>query len=69
VKLDDLRGSTFTITSIGSIGGLISTPVINHPEVGIMGVGRIVKRPVYDSAGNLRPADIVYLMVVRPPGC
>jgi pyruvate dehydrogenase E2 component (dihydrolipoamide acetyltransferase)/2-oxoisovalerate dehydrogenase E2 component (dihydrolipoyl transacylase) len=35
--------------------------VINHPEVGIMGVGKIVKRPVYDDAGNLRPADIVYL--------
>jgi pyruvate dehydrogenase E2 component (dihydrolipoamide acetyltransferase)/2-oxoisovalerate dehydrogenase E2 component (dihydrolipoyl transacylase) len=60
-RLEDLRGSTFTITSIGSVGGLISTPVINHPEVGIMGVGKIVKRPVYDDAGNLRPADIVYL--------
>lgn len=60
-KLEDLRGSTFTITSIGNIGGLISTPVINHPEVGILGIGRIVKRPVYDATGNLRPADIVYL--------
>jgi 2-oxoisovalerate dehydrogenase E2 component (dihydrolipoyl transacylase) len=61
VKLDDLRGGTFTITSIGNIGGLISTPIINHPEVAIMGVGKVVKRPVYDSAGNIRPADIVYL--------
>jgi 2-oxoisovalerate dehydrogenase E2 component (dihydrolipoyl transacylase) len=61
VRLEDLRGGTFTITSIGSVGGLISTPVINHPEVGIMGVGKIVKRPVYDDAGNLRPADVVYL--------
>jgi 2-oxoisovalerate dehydrogenase E2 component (dihydrolipoyl transacylase) len=60
-KLDDLRGSTFTITSIGSIGGLISTPVINHPEVGIMAIGKVVKRPVYDTAGSLRPADMVYL--------
>ena len=61
IKLDDLRGGTFTVTSIGGIGGLISTPIINHPEVGIMGVGKVVKRPVYDAAGALRPADIVYL--------
>jgi len=61
VKLDDLRGGTFTVTSIGNIGGLISTPIINHPEVGIMGVGKVVKRPVYDANGDIRPADIVYL--------
>lgn len=61
VKLDDLRGGTFTVTSIGNIGGLISTPIINHPEVAIMGVGKIVKRPVYDSHGNIRPAEMVYL--------
>jgi pyruvate dehydrogenase E2 component (dihydrolipoamide acetyltransferase)/2-oxoisovalerate dehydrogenase E2 component (dihydrolipoyl transacylase) len=58
---EELTGSTFTITSIGSIGGLISTPVINPPEVGILGIGKITKRPVYDAAGNIRPADIVYL--------
>ena len=60
-RLEDLRGGTFTVTSIGGIGGLISTPIINHPEVGILGVGKVVKRPVYDDAGNLRPADVVYL--------
>jgi pyruvate dehydrogenase E2 component (dihydrolipoamide acetyltransferase)/2-oxoisovalerate dehydrogenase E2 component (dihydrolipoyl transacylase) len=60
-KLDDLRGGTFTVTSIGNLGGLISTPIINHPEVGIMGVGKVVKRPVYDAHGALKPADIVYL--------
>ena len=60
-KIDDLRGSTFTITSIGSIGGLISTPIINHPEVGILGVGKVVKRPVYDEHGNLKPMDVGYL--------
>ena len=60
-KLDDLRGGTFTLTSVGSIGGLISTPIINHPEVGIMGLGKIVKRPVYDEAGQIRPADMAYL--------
>ncbi len=60
-KIDDLRGGTFTITSIGSIGGLISTPIINHPEVGILGVGKVVKRPVYDEHGTLKPMDIGYL--------
>lgn len=61
LRVDDLGRSTFTITSIGSIGGLISTPVINHPETAILGIGKIVKRPVYDAAGQIRPADMVYL--------
>jgi pyruvate dehydrogenase E2 component (dihydrolipoamide acetyltransferase)/2-oxoisovalerate dehydrogenase E2 component (dihydrolipoyl transacylase) len=61
VKRDDLVGGTFTVTSIGGIGGLISTPVINHPEVAILGVGKVVKRPVFDAAGAVRPADLVYL--------
>jgi pyruvate dehydrogenase E2 component (dihydrolipoamide acetyltransferase)/2-oxoisovalerate dehydrogenase E2 component (dihydrolipoyl transacylase) len=60
-KLDDLKGGTFTVTSIGGIGGLISTPIINTPEVGIMGIGKVVKRPLYDANGHLRPADVVYL--------
>jgi pyruvate dehydrogenase E2 component (dihydrolipoamide acetyltransferase)/2-oxoisovalerate dehydrogenase E2 component (dihydrolipoyl transacylase) len=60
-KLEDLKGGTFTVTSIGGIGGLMATPIINHPEVGIMGVGKVVRRPVYDSHGALRPADLVYL--------
>jgi 2-oxoisovalerate dehydrogenase E2 component (dihydrolipoyl transacylase) len=60
-KRDDLRGGTFTLTSVGNIGGLISTPVINHPEVGILGIGKVVKRPVYDDAGQIKPAEIVYL--------
>jgi pyruvate dehydrogenase E2 component (dihydrolipoamide acetyltransferase)/2-oxoisovalerate dehydrogenase E2 component (dihydrolipoyl transacylase) len=61
IKLEDLKGSTFTVTSVGGIGGLISTPIINHPEVGILGIGKVVKRPVYDANGDLKPADIVYL--------
>lgn len=61
IKIDDLRGGTFTVTSIGNLGGLISTPIINHPEVGIMGVGKVVKRPIYDANGALRAADMVYL--------
>jgi pyruvate dehydrogenase E2 component (dihydrolipoamide acetyltransferase)/2-oxoisovalerate dehydrogenase E2 component (dihydrolipoyl transacylase) len=60
-RLEDLRGGTFTITSIGGYGGLISTPIVNHPQTAILGIGRIVKRPIYDATGNLKPADIVYL--------
>ncbi|MBW3592521.1 MAG: 2-oxo acid dehydrogenase subunit E2 [Actinobacteria bacterium] len=43
---EDLRGSTFTVTSAGKLGGLLVTPLINHPEVGILGVHRIGSRPV-----------------------
>ncbi|MCA8921040.1 MAG: 2-oxo acid dehydrogenase subunit E2 [Planctomycetes bacterium] len=43
---DDLQGSTFTITSAGHIGGLLATPILNYPEVAILGVHKIVKRPV-----------------------
>jgi 2-oxoisovalerate dehydrogenase E2 component (dihydrolipoyl transacylase) len=43
---DELSGSTLTLTSLGALGGIASTPVINHPEVAIVGVNRIVERPV-----------------------
>jgi pyruvate dehydrogenase E2 component (dihydrolipoamide acetyltransferase) len=42
----DLRNSTFTVTSLGKQGGLLATPILNHPEVGILGVHRIKERPV-----------------------
>ncbi|HED66622.1 MAG TPA: biotin/lipoyl-binding protein [Planctomycetes bacterium] len=45
VKPDELKGGTFTITNAGNIGGILATPIINFPEVGILGVHRIVKRP------------------------
>ncbi|RQR60606.1 2-oxo acid dehydrogenase subunit E2 [Burkholderia sp. Bp9126] len=44
---DELSGSTITISSLGPLGGIVSTPVINHPEVGIVGVNRIVERPMF----------------------
>ncbi len=44
---DELSGSTITITSLGPLGGVASTPVINHPEVAIVGVNRIIERPVF----------------------
>ena len=43
---DDLQGGTFTITNIGPVGGLKGTPIINQPQVAILAVGRIQKRPV-----------------------
>jgi len=46
IKRDELTGSTITITSLGKLGGVVSTPVINMPEVGIIGVNRAVERPV-----------------------
>ncbi len=44
--MDDLKGGTFTVTNAGSIGGVFATPVINHPEVAILGVNAVRKRPV-----------------------
>lgn len=44
--LQELTGSTITLTSLGALGGIVSTPVINYPEVGIVGVNRIVERPM-----------------------
>jgi len=42
---EELTGSTITVTSLGALGGIVTTPVINWPEVAIVGVGRIVERP------------------------
>jgi len=61
VRLEDLRGGTFTITSVGGIGGLFSTPVINYPEAAILGTGKVVRRPVFDASGIIRPAEMIYL--------
>ncbi|HSC92750.1 MAG TPA: dihydrolipoamide acetyltransferase family protein [Gaiellaceae bacterium] len=46
LKPEELRGSTFTVTSAGKLGGLVVTPLINHPEVGILGLHRVAPRPV-----------------------
>ncbi|MGA7104241.1 MAG: dihydrolipoamide acetyltransferase family protein [Candidatus Deferrimicrobiaceae bacterium] len=59
LPLSDLSGSTFTVTSIGSIGGLFSYPVINVPEAAILGVHKIVRRPVVRE-GTIVPRDMVY---------
>jgi pyruvate/2-oxoglutarate dehydrogenase complex dihydrolipoamide acyltransferase (E2) component len=46
LKPEELHGSTFTVTSAGKLGGLLQTPIVNHPEVAILSVGRIGPRPV-----------------------
>jgi pyruvate dehydrogenase E2 component (dihydrolipoamide acetyltransferase) len=45
-SLDDLRGGTFTVTNTGALGGTGATPIINYPEVAILGVGRARQTPV-----------------------
>ena len=46
IKLEDIKGGTFTITNVGSIGGMYSTPIINPPEVAILGIHRIKDMPL-----------------------
>jgi pyruvate dehydrogenase E2 component (dihydrolipoamide acetyltransferase) len=46
LEVEELQGSTFTITSVGALGGLLATPILNWPEVAILGVHKIKKRPV-----------------------
>lgn len=62
VSVDDLQGSTFTITNAGNIGGLFATPVINFPEVAILGVHAIKKTPVVQD-GEIVVGDVMYLSV------
>jgi pyruvate/2-oxoglutarate dehydrogenase complex dihydrolipoamide acyltransferase (E2) component len=58
LSAEELRGSTFTVTSAGKLAGLFQTPIVNHPEVAILSIGRIADRPV------VRNGEIV----VRPVG-
>jgi 2-oxoisovalerate dehydrogenase E2 component (dihydrolipoyl transacylase) len=48
---EELSGSTITLTSLGALGGIASTPVVNRPEVAIVGVNKIVVRPVWRDGG------------------
>jgi pyruvate dehydrogenase E2 component (dihydrolipoyllysine-residue acetyltransferase) len=59
---DELRGSTFTVTSAGKLAGLFQTPLVNHPEVAILSVGRIAERAVVRD-GAIVAAAIGYLSV------
>ena len=57
---DELSGSTITITSLGALGGVATTPIINHPEVAIVGVNKIMMRPVWDGSAFI-PRKIMNL--------
>ncbi len=59
---EDLSGGTFTVTSLGEAGGLFATPIINHPEVAILGVHRIRPRPVVRE-GQVAIREMMYLSV------
>jgi pyruvate dehydrogenase E2 component (dihydrolipoamide acetyltransferase) len=62
LKPEELRGSTFTVTSAGKLAGLFQTPIVNHPEVAILSVGRIAERPVVRD-GELTTAPFGYVSV------
>jgi pyruvate dehydrogenase E2 component (dihydrolipoamide acetyltransferase) len=59
----ELSGSTFTITSLGALGGVLATPILNYPEVGILGVHKIQRRPVIRPDGSIGPADLMNLSI------
>jgi 2-oxoisovalerate dehydrogenase E2 component (dihydrolipoyl transacylase) len=61
-KSDELSGSTLTVTSLGPLGGIATTPVINRPEVAIIGPNKIVERPVFDG-DDIRRAKLMNLSI------
>jgi pyruvate dehydrogenase E2 component (dihydrolipoamide acetyltransferase) len=60
LTMDDLKEGTFTISNAGTIGGLFAPPIINYPEVAIMGVHQIKKRPLVVD-GEIKIRDVIYL--------
>jgi pyruvate dehydrogenase E2 component (dihydrolipoamide acetyltransferase) len=62
LTLDEIQGSTFTITNVGGIGGVFATPIINYPEVAILGVHKITKRPIVKD-NQIVVRDMTYLSI------
>ncbi len=60
LTLEEVHGGTFTITNVGAIGGLFATPIVNVPEVAILGLHKIAKRPVVRD-GRIEVRDMTYL--------
>jgi pyruvate dehydrogenase E2 component (dihydrolipoamide acetyltransferase) len=60
LALQEVQGGTFTITNVGGIGGVFATPIVNYPEVAILGVHKITKRPVVKD-GQIVIRDMTYL--------
>ena len=61
LRPDDIKGSTFSVTNIGSVGALLSMPGLNAPEAGILGVHRIKKRPVVLEDDSIVARPMLYL--------
>jgi pyruvate/2-oxoglutarate dehydrogenase complex dihydrolipoamide acyltransferase (E2) component len=59
LALSDVQGGTFSVTSIGSIGGTYATPIINYPEAAILGLYKITKKPVFDTEGVIEARDVM----------
>ncbi|VAV99454.1 Dihydrolipoamide acyltransferase component of branched-chain alpha-keto acid dehydrogenase complex, partial [hydrothermal vent metagenome] len=62
-KADELSGSTLTLTSLGPLGGIATTPVINRPEVAIIGPNKIVERPVFAENGEIHARKLMNLSI------
>jgi pyruvate/2-oxoglutarate dehydrogenase complex dihydrolipoamide acyltransferase (E2) component len=62
LKPEELRGSTFTVTSAGKLAGLFQTPIVNHPEVAILSIGRVAERPVVRD-GNVEVGQTGYVSI------
>ena len=62
LTLEEMKDGTFTLTNYGSIGGMYATPVINYPQAGILGIGRIVQTPIVKNnqivVGNVLPLSL-----------
>jgi pyruvate/2-oxoglutarate dehydrogenase complex dihydrolipoamide acyltransferase (E2) component len=59
--VEDLRGGTFTISNMGAVGGAYSTPIINHPEVAVLLLGRTRRRPEVRDGGRIEPRQMLPL--------
>ena len=67
LKPEELRGSTFTVTSAGKLAGLFQTPIVNYPEVAILSVGRVAERPVVRDGQVEIASPWLHSAHVRPP--
>ena len=69
LPIEALRGGTFTITNGGVFGSLLSTPILNPPQVGILGLHKIEQRPIALDGAGRHPPDDVCRAELRPPHC
>ena len=68
ISLDEMQGGCFSISNLGGIGGTSFTPIVNAPEVAILGISRARMEPVYDKDRRVRAApDAAAVAVLRPP--